>query len=383
MSIKYGFVFAGVMFTSGVLFGQQASATSGLKQIKATSKKVSINDNGEMKKDYWTITPELKPDVYVTNTKNGKVVFYTDKDSIVVKVNEKRPYDFVIVLNDTIKALTQVKYKQPFLEVLKASNVYNRSDKRVIPEFTYQDSMYPALVTLRKELKLDSIAGGGNELSKIINLMHWIHYLVPHDGQNGNPDVKNALSMVSVCRKEKRGMNCRGLATVLNECYLAMGIKSRFLTCLPKDTTDSECHVINMVYSNDLKKWIWMDPTNDAYVMDEKGTLLGPEEVRLRLITNKPLLLNPDANWNRRLSVGKDYLSNYMAKNLYRFECPVHSEYDTETKARGKRLTYVQLIPTDYYYQTPDKSEEEAKNSGVIFVEYKTNNPEWFWQIPK
>lgn len=380
---KYSIAFAGVMVASGFLFGQQKTTTDGLKHIKATSKTVSINDNGEFKKNYWTITPEVKPDVYETNVKNGRVVFYTDKDSIVVKVNEHQPYNFVIVLNDTVKALTQVKYRKSFLEVLKAATGYNTSDKRIIPGFTYQDSTYPALVTLRKELKLDSIAGKGNELSKIINLMHWIHYIVPHDGQHGNPEVKNALSMISVCRKEKRGMNCRGLATVLNECYLAMGIKSRFLTCSPKDTTDQECHVINMVYSNDLKKWIWMDPTNDAYVMDEKGVLLGPWEVRQRLISNKPLLLNPDANWNRQSSVGKEYLYNYMAKNLYRFECPVSSEYDTETKAKGKRLTYVQLIPTDYYYQKPDKSEEEAKSSGVVFVEYKTNNPEWFWQVPK
>lgn len=383
MSIKYGFVFAGVMVTSGILFGQQGSPTAGLKQIKATSKKVSINDNGEMKKDYWTITPELKPDVYVTHTKNGKVVFYTDKDSIVIKVNEKRPYDFVIVLNDSVKALTQVKYNPSFLEVLKSASTYNKLDKRNIPRFTYQDSTHPALVALRKELKLDSVAGKGNELSKIINLMHWMHYLVPHDGQHGNPEVKNALSMVSVCRKEKRGLNCRGLATVLNECYLAMGIKSRFLTCLPKDSTDNDCHVINMVYSNDLKKWVWMDPTNDAYVMDENGVLLGPEEVRYRLITNKPLILNPDANWNRQLSVGKEYLYNYMAKNLYMLECPISSEYDTETKSKGKRLSYVKLTPLDYYHQKPDKSEEEIKTSGVVFVNYITNNPEWFWQIPK
>ena len=45
-----------------------------------------------------------------------------------------------------------------------------------------------------------------------------------------------------------------------------------------------------------------MDPTNDAYVMNEKGELIGINEVRNRLINDQPLELNPDANWNHRTS---------------------------------------------------------------------------------
>ena len=96
-----------------------------------------------------------------------------------------------------------------------------------------------------------------------------------------------------------------------------MGYQSHFVTCLPKDTTDSDCHVINVVYAPSLRKWVWMDPTNDAYVMNEQGTLLGIEEVRARLLDGRPLLLNPDANWNHRQSATKEqYLYSYMAKNL-------------------------------------------------------------------
>ncbi len=79
--------------------------------------------------------------------------------------------------------------------------------------------------------------------------------------------------MIAVCRKDNRGLNCRGLATVLNECYLAMGFSSRLVFRLPKDSlgVDPDCHVINMVFVPSLKKWIWTDPTNDAYVMNERG----------------------------------------------------------------------------------------------------------------
>jgi hypothetical protein len=208
--------------------------------------------------------------------------------------------------------------------------------------------------------------------------MHWVHDLVPHDGNHGNPEVKNALSMVQVCKKDNRGLNCRGLALVLNECYLAMGIKSRIVTCYPKDSLniDPDCHVINSVYSESLKKWLWIDPTFDAYVMNEKGEMLGIEEVRERLIEDKTLILNPDANWNNQNSQTKEgYLQNYMAKNLYILECPASSEYNMETDRETKTMSYIRILPLEYFKQKPDKVEAE----GGITV-YRTNNPKIFWE---
>jgi len=182
----------------------------------------------------------------------------------------------------------KLKTTGDYLTILKRAGKYNLSDNRPVPAFSYQASDNPNLVALRKGFNLDSIAGQGSDVLQILNLMHWIHDLVPHDGMNGNPEVKNAMSMLEVCKKESRGLNCRGLALVLNECYLSLGIKSRVVTCLPKDSLkiDQDCHVINSVYSESLKKWIWIDPTFDAYVMNEKGSLLSIEEVREHLISN-------------------------------------------------------------------------------------------------
>jgi hypothetical protein len=269
--------------------------------------------------------------------------------------------------------------------ILKKGAQYNADDKREFPKFTYQAADDPNLVALRKRFNLDSIAGTGNDVSRIISLLHWIHNLVPHDGSHENPVVRNAMNMIAVCKKEKRGLNCRGLATVLNECYLALGIPSRFVTCLPKDSLkrDPDCHVINMVYCKSMNKWIWIDPTNDAYVMNEKGELMSIEEVRERLIEDKPLILNPDANWNHKSSVVKEeYLYQYMSKNLYMIECALNSEYDLESFEKGKTLSYVRLLPMEYYEQKPDKKEMLNSKSGTTFVYYKTNNPALFWQKP-
>lgn len=296
--------------------------------------------------------------------------------------------DFDGIRNDAaFKALIQPLRKVgDYPYILKNAAAYNIKDKRAVPVFTYQSATDPNLVTLRKTLNLDSIAGKGNQVSKVINMMNWIHNLVPHDGNHGNPVVKNALSMINECKKDNRGLNCRGLATVLNECYLSMGIKSRFVTCLPKDSlgVDNDCHVVNMVYVNDLKKWIWIDPTFAAYVRDEKGQFLGLEEVRERLIANKPLILNPEANWNHKDSQTKaHYLDYYMSKNLYKIECPVNSEYDTETLNPGKKLEYVQLLPLEYYKNKPDNKTVSTNNkSQVTYTTYATNNPTLFWAVP-
>jgi hypothetical protein len=277
----------------------------------------------------------------------------------------------------------KLKQTGDYLSILKRAGKYNLSDNRTIPKFSYQASDNPNLVALRKGFNLDSIAGQGSDVLQILNLMHWIHDLVPHDGMNGNPEVKNAMSMLEICKKENRGLNCRGLALVLNECYLSMGIKSRVVTCLPKDSLkiDQDCHVINSVYSESLKKWLWIDPTFDAYVMNEKGKLLSIEEVRERLISDKTLILNPDANWNNQESQTKEnYLENYMAKNLYILECHSSSEYNMETSSEGKTFNYIRLLPLDYFEQKPDKSEEKGETNNTLWINYKTNNPNVFWE---
>ncbi len=368
------------------LFGGQLLWGQNLPVIRANNELVDIKDGQLLRKKVWKISPQLKPDIYITNNKNQKVTFYTDVDSISFTVKPKHNYDFIILLNGKDSAFTRIVYQPTFLEILKRAAEYNFQDSRKFPSFRYQSPETTELKELRKTYHLDSIAGQGNEISKFINLMHWVHNLIKHDGQHQNPKVMNALSLIKVCKDSLRGLNCRGLAIVLNEVYLAMGFKSRFVTCLPKDSLgiDKDCHVINAVYSNTLKKWLWMDPTFDAYVMDEHGIPLSIEEVRQRLIDNRPLILNPDANWNHQSSIDKNYYLNYyMAKNLYMLECPVYSSFDLETQIPGKVVEYVRLLPLDYFNQKPDVQKLDKDKNHSTLIRYLTNNPRLFWKCPE
>ncbi|MHA3787455.1 transglutaminase domain-containing protein [Flavobacterium hauense] len=349
-----------------------------MKTIIANTNSVNLKIDGKLKKNAWRITPDVSPDVYATNAKT--VVFYTDKEEITIHPTEGKPYDFIIDLNGK-KALTRVQYEPSYLELLKKGEAYNLQDTREFPAFAYTPSTDANLQKLRKEYNLDSVAGKGDEVFKIKNLMRWVHNTITHDGGGDNPLVKNANGIIKVCKAEGLGVNCRMMATVLNECYLAMGFKSRFITCMPRDLEFDDCHVINIVYSNQLGKWLWMDPTFEAFVMDDKKNLLSVEEVRERLISGKPLKLNKEANWNHKNKRTKeDYLDGYMAKNLYRIQATAISTYDTETDKSHPHLDYIELVPLDGLNQK--HVSEMTYNSGDKRTFYVTNNPELFWAKP-
>ncbi len=252
-----------------------------------------------------------------------------------------------------------------FLFVLKGSDGYNNHLTKKYVKFTYLGADDPNLTRIRQHFNLDSIAGKGDEISQIKNLMTWVHNRVRHDGNSSNPSPRNAIDIVRVCDTEDRGVNCRMMATILNECYLAMGFKSRFITCMPKEYI-SDCHVINAVFSKTLKKWLWMDPTFNAYVSDENSNLLSIAEVRERLRSDKPLVLNEDANWNNETKQTKEYyLDSYMAKNLYWLTTTLHSGYNIETdKTTGG---YINLFPSGF--------STSYDTNGII-----TTNDKLFWE---
>ncbi|WP_306350495.1 DUF4932 domain-containing protein [Flavobacterium sp. '19STA2R22 D10 B1'] len=89
------------------------SAQNKLPVIKATSTKVDIRDGENFKKGSWNLTPNAKPDVYNTlASKNKKITFYTDMDSISFTVKANKTYDFLIVLNNKDTCWTRIDVKK-------------------------------------------------------------------------------------------------------------------------------------------------------------------------------------------------------------------------------------------------------------------------------
>lgn len=260
------------------------------------------------------------------------------------------------------------------LIVLQRAAPYDHGSHDSLPEFSYQSAQDENLRQVRAFFKLDSVAGNGDEISKILRILQFVHNSIRHNGSNYSLCEFDAIDIYNYHKSTGKGVNCRHLAIALNEMYLAMGIPSRYVTCLPKDGTDPDCHVINSVYSTQLKKWIWIDPTFNAYVTDEQGNMLSIAEVRERLMTNKPLVLNDDANWNNESKQTKEhYLEEYMAKNLYWMKCVKDSRFNPESRYRDVENIYISLLPQGFEDELSDKQ---------LNKKYVTHNPNYFWQKP-
>lgn len=268
--------------------------------------------------------------------------------------------------------LNLVRLKGDKLAILQQAQPYSgTTGRRTGKTFTYEPQTDSTLVAIRKYFKLDSIAGDGPELSKIIKLLYFVHDSIRHDGSSAWPTCRfNAIELFKVTRAEKRGLNCRFMAMMLNDLYLSLGIKSRFLTCQPRDyDTDQDCHVINMVWCHTLHKWIWIDPTMCAVVMDEKGNLLNPREVRRYLIEEKPLMINEDANWNHQNQQNAaNYLNYYMAKNLYLLSAHERSETESESSDGNIKSPIITLMPKGFNFTYGDVATEDEDE---------------FWQAPE
>ena len=147
-----------------------------------------------------------------------------------------------------------------------------------------------------------------------------------------------------------------------------MGFKSRYVACLPKNYIN-DCHVINVVYSNTLDKWLWVDPSWNAYVMDSKGNLLSAiGGVQTEIEKSEFVTVNGDANWNHKTPCTSLLLFGLLHdKNLYYLQCSDCSGFNNETYVEGKRRpAYITLSPTGEPYDR----------------RWSTSNESWFWASP-
>lgn len=111
-----------LLFVS-LLCVQSSFAQSKLPVIKATSNRVAINDGGFLDKNSWSLSPGIRPDVFTADrTRQPKwVTFYTDIDSIRVKVTPGSKFNFVVVLNGKDSCFTQIASGIPPASMVKNS----------------------------------------------------------------------------------------------------------------------------------------------------------------------------------------------------------------------------------------------------------------------
>lgn len=201
---------------------------------------------------------------------------------------------------------------------------------------------------------------------------------VPHDNppktDEGWPQVHTAIGYWKHNQK-RRGLNCRHHSIMLYELLTASGIKARFVTCLPEDSTDGDCHVVNHVWLPELSKWAMLDSDGFNkgfnYYTDTNSTIpLSLAEMRQRIIDGQPMQLQVQMDAIQLESFSKYVMRPYWSKNLYWFEVHEQHCFGRENNERPKdRL--IALIPSGW--------EAFVKHGHAI----KTTDAERFWAAPE
>lgn len=341
------------------------SATTSTKELKRYNWKETYNF---LKRFYKMSTESSMPDFFLR-------ISSFDLDTcaqLAKRTGDQKTFEELKALHAQCKRkFDNLPKKQSHLDLLKASAPYKRTGQTA-PAFSYASPNDSLLTRTRNYFNLDKVAGTGDDLSRIKNLLYWLHDLVRHNGSSKWPECNyNCVDLYELCKKENRPLNCRFMAMMLCEALLAENIPARYLVCMSEDyKNDPDCHVITVAWSRQLNKWVWVDPTFCAYVTDENGLWLHPGEVRERLRNGQPLRINDDANWNHEQKQNiEDYLYDYMAKNLYLIETNMNSKSEPEAADYTKSSAhYLTLIPEGFNLDW---------NSDT------TTDDEYFWQAPE
>lgn len=255
-----------------------------------------------------------------------------------------------------------------------------RAQETRVEAFTYAPTSDLLLKGLREALDLRKIAGNGPEMQQWINLLTWVHNLTTHARNPSRPERMDGLHLAHLAINDGKRFNCWMYATVLNDVLLSLDYASRIVHLWPHRETPGESHLVTAAYSQSMRKWIHLDPDMCAYVMDDQGVPLGIAEIRERLIRRQTLRVSDSihmagAGWMGRALLKKLYLW-YLAKNIFRFECPVHSAPGYETAPSGR--TYIHLIPDGYHDEWLVEPRTTPRGNTIRYV----RDPKAFWQAP-
>lgn len=231
------------------------------------------------------------------------------------------------------------------LELLRTSGEY-AADTNVFEMKIVQNEVRAQ--EIRDYFQLDTLyAENATTWEKTVAIGKFVSSNIPHANQRKWPNHVNAIGLWEYTKKVEPAFNCRLHSILTFELLLSAGIEARYITCMPQDKDDPDCHVVDEVWLPELNKWAMVDTDMGGhYVTDLNGTPLSLKEMRENYISGNKMLMHPAFG---KAQKDKDYYA-YMAKNTYWFSCwGTLSYYQEDYKVEGiDRNSYVNLIPSGY-----------------------------------
>ena len=236
--------------------------------------------------------------------------------------------------------------------------------------FTYELGKKSNMAPFIQDYQVDALMQeASGDIEKMQVLLDVVCDNVLHDGASGMPLQQDALSVYRYSQ-EKGGVECRGLSIILAELCRDYGIPARSVKCAPAMADAEYCHVVVHAYSQDLGKWVMMDPTYHLMLRGTDGTYLSIPEVRQALINGDEMVANDQAGRNGR-PFYMDYYRGYMAQNMFHFSTPLNASFGTDTTDTAIGGPVYALVPSGY---------------SSTYAYYRNERPTYdaraFWEAP-
>lgn len=247
------------------------------------------------------------------------------------------------------------------------SNIYNKESTSLKYAYVFDHAEYTQIRTI---LNLNYVTELEKDFDKAIYVMRVLHKILISKGQTAHvPTRRSGYSLMIRCKEEKKQLNCRGCAIVLNDVLLSIGIPSKFIACMSCDPYDPECHVANSVYIKEFNKWIYLDAATQSFVADENGIPMSIWEIHEQLKLGKKLrfMIAPNI---QNVNLKKHNFENYLIKNMFCFlSYQQYGPYSDDWKNMNKKYL---LLPANHGKQysglkLSDFNIETINNPSVFF----------------
>ena len=217
-------------------------------------------------------------------------------------------YEISINVNESTIALFDER-----VELLRTCGAYSADSEFI--DITHVQDMERA-DEIMKYFQLDTLYDAeASTWEKALAIGRFVAFNIPHDNQKEWPEHVNAIGLWEYTKNVAPAFNCRLHSIMTFELLHAAGIKARYITCLPQDKNDQDCHVVNEVWLPETGQWVMLDTDmGGRYVTDIEGNLLSLRQMREKYIKGEKMLFY---HGFEKGSSKMDHYYAYMAKNTY------------------------------------------------------------------
>ena len=233
-----------------------------------------------------------------------------------------------------------------FVDRLRSSGPYEK-DETSFEMKVLQDSARAK--EIRDYFQLEQLYDADADTwTKALAIGQFVASNIPHANQEIDPEHRNAIDLWEYTKNTEPAFNCRLHSLLTFELLLAAGLDARYVTCMPGDENDTECHVMNEVWLPELSKWAMIDTDmNGNYASDLDGTPLSLREIREHYISGEQMQYHPRF---KKVSTKVNEHYAYMAKNTYWFSCwETLSYYQEDWQNRQREIgRKIYLVPSGF-----------------------------------